>query len=98
MQDINNAVNGKLDVRIEELDGSVQEYQMDTANIPYLTRPGSVRYKLTAGRPSDAEHNIDGPLFAAGEFSWGSAMAGHCTVVASAPRATTPWHWALGAT
>ncbi len=71
IQDINNAVNGKLDVRIEELDGSVQEYQMDTANIPYLTRPGSVRYKLTAGRPSDAEHNIDGPLFAAGEFSWG---------------------------
>lgn len=71
IQDINNAINGKLDVRVEELDGSVQEYQMDTANIPYLTRPGTVRYKLTAGRPSDGEHNIDGPLFASGEFSWG---------------------------
>ena len=71
IQDISNAVNGKLDVRVEELDGSVQEYQIDTASIPYLTRPGSVRYKLTAGRPSDGEHNVDGPLFAAGEFSWG---------------------------
>ena len=71
IQDINNAVSGKLDVRVEELDGSVQEYQMDTANIPYLTRPGSVRYKLTAGRPSNDEHSVDGPLFAAGEFSWG---------------------------
>ncbi|MDD1135703.1 outer membrane usher protein [Pseudomonas shahriarae] len=71
IQDISNAVSGKLDVRVEELDGSVQTYQMDTASIPYLTRPGSVRYKLTAGRPTDGEHNLDGPLFAAGEFSWG---------------------------
>ena len=71
IQDLNDAVSGQLDVRVEEQDGSVQDFTMDTASIPYLTRPGSVRYKLTGGKPSDWEHQIDGPMFATGEFSWG---------------------------
>ncbi|WP_420493068.1 outer membrane usher protein [Serratia fonticola] len=71
IQDINDAVSGQLDVRIEEQDGSVQEFRLDTASIPYLTRPGTVRYKLASGRPSDWKHNTNGPLFATGEFSWG---------------------------
>ncbi|AHY06094.1 outer membrane usher protein [Serratia plymuthica] len=71
IQDINNAVSGQLDVRVEEQDGSVQEFQMDTASIPYLTRPGSVRYKVAAGRPADWEHHSNGPMFGTGEFSWG---------------------------
>lgn len=71
LQDLNDAVSGQLDVRIEEQDGSVQEFQIDTASIPYLTRPGSVRYKVTAGKPSDWEHQLDGAPFATGEFSWG---------------------------
>ncbi|MGC5701957.1 outer membrane usher protein [Pseudomonas sp. NFXW11] len=71
IQDLSDAVNGKLDVRIEEQDGSVQEFQLDTASIPYLSRPGTVRYKLAAGRPSNWEYEADGPEFATGEFSWG---------------------------
>ena len=71
IQDLNDAVSGQLDVSVEEQDGSVQKFQIDTANIPYLTRPGSVRYKLAAGNPSDFEHKLDGPAFATGEFSWG---------------------------
>jgi outer membrane usher protein FimD/PapC len=71
IQDINNAVNGKLDVRVEEQDGTVQKFQMDTASVPYLTRPGRVRYKLASGKPSDWQHRSDGPLFAMGDFSWG---------------------------
>lgn len=71
IQDINDAVSGQLDVRVEEQDGSVQEFRMDTASVPYLTRPGSVRYKMASGRPSDWRHNTNGPLFATGEFSWG---------------------------
>ncbi|MBP1000611.1 fimbria/pilus outer membrane usher protein, partial [Serratia fonticola] len=42
-----------------------------TATIPYLTRPGQVRFKLAAGRPSDFQHKVNGPMFATGEFSWG---------------------------
>ena len=71
IQDLNDAVSGQLDVRVEEQDGSVQDFSVDTASIPYLTRPGSVRYKLAGGKPSDWEHQIDGPMFATGEFSWG---------------------------
>jgi outer membrane usher protein FimD/PapC len=71
IQDLSDSVMGKLDVKVEEQDGSVQQFQVDTANIPYLTRPGMVRYKFAGGRPSNWEHNLQGPPFAAGEFSWG---------------------------
>ncbi|MBS7522087.1 outer membrane usher protein [Serratia ureilytica] len=71
IQDLNDAVTGDLDVRVEEQDGSVQEFKMSTANIPYLTRSGSLRYKLAAGKPSDMDHRYQGPMFGTGEFSWG---------------------------
>jgi outer membrane usher protein PapC len=71
IQDLNDAVTGQLLVRVEEQDGTSREFTIDTANIPYLTRPGRVRYKLTAGRPSDWKHRVNGPLFTTGEFSWG---------------------------
>lgn len=71
IQDLNNAVSGKLDVAIHEQDGSVHTFQLDTASIPYLTRPGMVRYKVSAGKPSDYGHHLQGPEFATGEFSWG---------------------------
>lgn len=71
IQDLNAAVSGKLDVKVEEQDGSVRMFQVDTASIPYLTRPGLVRYKVSAGKPMDYEHHREGPEFATGEFSWG---------------------------
>ncbi|MGF6192425.1 outer membrane usher protein [Serratia sp. 2723] len=71
IQDINDAVSGELEVRVEEQDGSVQTFTVNTASIPYLTRPGAVRFKLATGRPSDWQHRSRGPLFGTGEFSWG---------------------------
>ena len=71
IQDLSDAVSGKLDVRVEEQDGSVQEFQMNTASIPYLTRPGTVLFKFAGGRPSDMNHHTQGQGFAMGEFSWG---------------------------
>ena len=52
IQDLNDAVSGQLDVRVEEQDGSVQTFSVDTATIPYLTRPGRVRYKFASGKPA----------------------------------------------
>lgn len=75
IQDISDAVNGRLDVRVEEQDGTVQTFQVDTATIPYLTRPGQWRYKAAAGRPSDYQHHMQGPNFTTGEFSWGVSNA-----------------------
>nr|WP_158118603.1 fimbria/pilus outer membrane usher protein [Vibrio cidicii] len=71
IQDISSAVSGTLDVRVEEQDGSVQTFQVNTANIPYLSRPGSVRYKFNGGKINTATHEMDGPAFASAEFSWG---------------------------
>ncbi|TYK53836.1 outer membrane usher protein [Pseudomonas synxantha] len=71
IQDLNDAVAGTLDVRVEEQDGSVQTFKLNTAGVPYLTRPGQVRYKLATGRPSSLQYGADGNLFGTGEFSWG---------------------------
>lgn len=71
IQDIKDTVSGELSVRVEEQDGSIHESKLNTASIPYLTRPGMVRYKLAVGKPSNMSHNTQGPLFATGEFSWG---------------------------
>ena len=71
IQDINDAVSGALDVKVEEQDGNVQKFTVNTASIPYLTRPGAVRFKVAAGKPSDWQHHSQGPMFGTGEFSWG---------------------------
>lgn len=67
IRDIHDSVTGKLDVKVEELDGTVQEFDLETASIPYLTRPGSIRYKVAIG---DIENNRSQKFFG-GEFSWG---------------------------
>ncbi|CNI65812.1 fimbria/pilus outer membrane usher protein [Yersinia pekkanenii] len=71
IQDLSSAVTGRLDVRVEEQDGSIQTFQVDTAAVPYLTRPGAIRYKTAVGQPSTMNHGTEGPVFASGEFSWG---------------------------
>lgn len=71
IQDLSTAVTGKLDVKVQEQDGTTQNFQIDTANIPYLTRPGRVRFKFYGGKPSDIDHHMQGPEFTSGEFSWG---------------------------
>jgi len=73
IRDLNSAVSGRLDVRVKEQDGSEQYFNVDTANVPYLTRPGTLRYKTALGRPSTYKHHLEGPWFVTGEFSWGIA-------------------------
>ena len=71
IQDLNEAVTGSLDVRVEEQDGSIHTFKVESANVPYLTRPGTVRYKLATGRPSRLRSAEGGNVFGTGEFSWG---------------------------
>ncbi len=51
IQDINETVSGDLHVKIEEQSGQVQEYDVSTASIPFLTRPGGA---LQVGRRATA--------------------------------------------
>ncbi|MTC61461.1 outer membrane usher protein [Providencia rustigianii] len=71
IQNLSDSISGTLDVRVEEQDGTVQEYQLDTANLPYLTRAGQFQYKLALGQPKSYENGKDGDGFISGEFSWG---------------------------
>lgn len=71
IEGLSEAISGVLDVKIEEEDGSVSEYQVTSATMPFLTRKGKVRYKATAGqiKPLFSE-NVDQNFFAA-EASYG---------------------------
>lgn len=71
IQSLSDTTRGILDVTVTEQDGSQQKFQVNTASVPYLSRPGMVRYKLATGRPDDLRHRVNGPLFSTGEFSWG---------------------------
>ncbi|MBV2467115.1 fimbria/pilus outer membrane usher protein, partial [Escherichia coli] len=73
IQDLGDSVSGTLHVRIEEQNGQVQEYDISTASMPFLTRQGQVRYKVVMGRPQEWGHNIAGGFFSGGEASWGIA-------------------------
>lgn len=79
IQDLGDSVSGTLHIRIEEQNGQVQEYDINTASMPFLTRPGQVRYKLMMGRPQEWGHHVEGGFFSGGEASWGLPTAGRYT-------------------
>lgn len=71
IQDLDSAVRGRLDVEVIESNGQRKTFNVDTAYVPYLTRPGQVRYKLVGGRSRYIGHGTEGPVFTGGELSWG---------------------------
>lgn len=71
ISDLDSFIKGKLDVEVIEQNGKVKTFQVDTANIPFLTRPGQIRYKFSTGRPINYDHDVDGSGFVHSEISWG---------------------------
>ncbi|EJN6961736.1 TPA: fimbria/pilus outer membrane usher protein [Photobacterium damselae] len=71
IKDLDSSLRGRLDVEVIEEDGRKKEFSLETSTIPYLTRPGQIKYKMAVGRPRRDNHNVDGPLFIAGETSVG---------------------------
>ncbi|MEQ5075933.1 fimbria/pilus outer membrane usher protein [Providencia alcalifaciens] len=71
IQDLDSSVRGRLNVEVIEQDGRKKEFQIDTAYVPYLTRPGQMRYKVVMGRSRNYEHTLEGPFFISGEVSRG---------------------------
>ncbi|HHT2664588.1 TPA: fimbria/pilus outer membrane usher protein [Citrobacter freundii] len=71
IRDLDSSVRGRLDVEVIEQNGKKKTFQVDTAFLPYLTRPGRIRYKLASGRSRKYTHSTEGPVFTAGEISWG---------------------------
>ncbi|EFY5236024.1 fimbria/pilus outer membrane usher protein [Shigella flexneri] len=75
IQSLNNTIRGQLDVKVTEQNGEVQSFSVNTASVPYLTRPGRVRYQVVIGRPTNWDHKVEGDTFVAGEMSWGISNA-----------------------
>ena len=69
IQDLNQSVQGTLDVKVTEEDGRVSTFRF-LRNRCLLTRKGQVRYKLAAGKArKDASHDVEDNAFMSGEFS-----------------------------
>ncbi|CAH6661394.1 fimbria/pilus outer membrane usher protein [Pseudocitrobacter vendiensis] len=72
ISDLNQSVQGTLDVKVTEEDGRVNSFQVSAASTPFLTREGQVRYKLAAGRARpDISHHVVDDTFISSEASWG---------------------------
>lgn len=70
--DINQSVQGTLDVQIAEEDGRTNTFQVSAVSTPFLTREGQVRYKIAAGRARpDISHHVVSDTFVSSEASWG---------------------------
>ncbi len=70
---MSSSLSGTLDVKITEEDGSIREYQVSSTNIPFLTRPGMVQYKLNAGQLDPMGYKNINDDFISTEASWGSS-------------------------
>lgn len=77
ISDLPSNLNGLVEVKIEESDGSVRSYETEISQVPFLTRKGDVRYYLNAGKLSPKKHRgytEAGRVtssFSASEFSYG---------------------------
>lgn len=71
IQTLDSSIRGVLDVTVHEEDGEEQKFSVTTASLPYLTRPGQVRYKFAMGKPRYDGRSLEGDLTASGELSYG---------------------------
>lgn len=74
ISDLPSYLTGTISVEIEGIDGDIQNYQMDIARVPYMTRKGRFRFNLNAGKVdllyNSKNMKID-PKLIMGDFSYG---------------------------
>lgn len=80
IQDLTDAASGQLKMTIREENGEERVSTIETSNVPFLTRPGHIRYKAMAGQMNQTNGSIK-PILATGEasvgvFSGGSVFGG----------------------
>ncbi|MYM60109.1 fimbria/pilus outer membrane usher protein [Vibrio sp. OCN044] len=70
IDDLAQASKGTLDVEVKQADGKIQRYQVNGADVLYLTRPNHLRYSVSVGVP-DSETYEHKPEFFSAEASYG---------------------------
>ncbi|WP_427312202.1 fimbria/pilus outer membrane usher protein, partial [Bacillus paramycoides] len=71
LQDLNSSAQGTLDVTVREEDGTEQTFTVTTAAVPFLSREGELRYKVSAGQPRLNGAGGTEPGFIASELAYG---------------------------
>ncbi|WP_300002705.1 fimbria/pilus outer membrane usher protein [uncultured Cedecea sp.] len=71
IDNLSSSLSGTLDVKVEEEDGSVRQFQVTTTAIPFLTRKGTVSYKVNTGQFDPLSYREVNSGFVSGEASWG---------------------------
>lgn len=71
IDNLSSSLSGTLDVKVEEEDGAVRQFQVATTSIPFLTRKGMVRYKINTGQFDPLSYGEVNTGFVSGELSWG---------------------------
>ena len=71
IDDLSQAHKGTLDVEVKQADGKIQRYQVNGADVLYLTRPQHLRYSVSAGVPRGDTYDYK-PPFLSTEASYGA--------------------------
>ncbi|MBP6082688.1 MAG: fimbria/pilus outer membrane usher protein [Providencia sp.] len=71
IQSLDSGVRGVLDVTVREENGEENKFSINTASLPYLTRPGRIIYKIVAGKTRYSGHDLTGKPVIGGELSYG---------------------------
>ncbi|WP_337241730.1 fimbria/pilus outer membrane usher protein [Proteus faecis] len=75
IQTLDSGVRGVLDVTVREENGEEKKFSLNTASLPYLTRPGRMIYKFLMGKTRYDGHHVTGKPVISGEFSYGLTNA-----------------------
>ncbi|WP_217274038.1 fimbria/pilus outer membrane usher protein [Shewanella sp. VB17] len=70
IDDISQSSQGVLDVEVKQADGVIKHFQVNGADTLFLTRPGHIRYSVSAGIP-DSSYYDHSPGFISAEASYG---------------------------
>ncbi|WP_275076734.1 fimbria/pilus outer membrane usher protein [Providencia rettgeri] len=71
IQNIPTYTLGTLDVTVEEENGEVQRFSVQSSSLPYLVRPGHFEYSLATGKANVEKFNVKNIKFLMGDFLYG---------------------------
>src|SRR5690606_27060266 len=84
IHDLNQSVQGTLDVKVTEKDRRDTTFQVSADSVPLLTREGQVHDKPAAGKARHgASHHAEDNAFMSGAFPW--SMLSHTSLYGGMP-------------
>ncbi|MGV3001129.1 fimbria/pilus outer membrane usher protein [Vibrio sp. E150_018] len=70
INNLSQTSQGDINVEVKQANGKTQNYQLNGADVQYLTRPGKIRYSFSAGVPNSKNYEYT-PGFLSVESAYG---------------------------